>query len=309
VKKSFAPHGKIRWAAFGRADTAALGEEAAQCAAFARMAYMAGDMDAYNYGCFLFARQLALVFLKQRGADYFRQQQPWHSLEFMDEEVFLTRFADGPGGWQLDGPKYPHAAQDRLFHDRWARFNDWDVARFSREYLKEDVRRELSWLQHRWPGERRWQNDPAGQPSLVQLRSLLLNETPAELTGLLANNPPAVPPWGQIANSLSILRVSHPTRYERLVPPGDPSPSVTGLEREVTGPNADLVVAMQYQELSAGSESNQVTWPRLTWPNWKTSTGAAWTFGHIQPVREGKPRAARVVPLNWNTRVIVFDLP
>jgi hypothetical protein len=309
VKKRFVAPARSRWASFGSEGIAAIGDEVAPCAAFARLAYQAGDLDAYNYGCYVFARQLTLLFLKDRGADYFRQHQPWHSMEFMDEEVFLTRLDTGNLGWRFDGPKYPAGAGERLFENRWARFNDWDVARFHREYLKEDVRREINWLQRRGAPERRWHNDPREMPSLVQLRSLLLNETPAELAAVARPDQFAGPPAGEIASCLSMLRTSHPTRYQRLIPPGDPSPFVTGLEREVSGPNTDLIASIEYQAFDSNTKSSLATWPQLTWPQWKTPSGAHWSFGHIRPVREAGPRAARVVPLNWNTRAIVFDLP
>jgi len=112
-----------------------------------------------------------------------------------------------------------------------------------------------------------------------------------------------------LASCLSVLRTSHPTRYQRLIPPGDPSPFVTGLEREVSGPNTDLIASIEYQEFDSKTKSNRMTWPRLTWPQWKTPTGAVWNFGHIRPVHEGSPRAVRIVPLNWNTRATVFDVP
>ena len=307
MKKLFVTPTRTRWAGFGSAGTAAIGDEAAHCAAFARLAYRAGDMDAYNYGCYIFARQLTLLFLKQRGADYFRQHQPWHSLEFMDEEVFLANLDTSVVGWRIDGPNYPAKADEQLFNHRWARFNDWDVARFYREYLKEDARRELNWLQHRWPPERRWLADSNGVPSLVQLRSLLLNEAPAELAAVTTPDRLSGSPSGQIANCLSILQSSQPTRYQRLIPSGEPSPFVTGLEREVSGLNTDLLVSIQ--GFDPKDLNNSPAWPRLTWPQWKTPTGAAWTFGHIRPGHDGTPRAARVVPINWNTRAIVFDRP
>ena len=309
VKKMFTTPAKARWAGFGCEGIPAIGDEATHCAAFARLAYQAGDMDAYNYGCYMFARQLTLLFLKQRGADYFRQHQPWHSMELMDEEAFLTSLGGGTIGWRIDGPKYPADASERLFDQRWARFNDGDVARFYREYLKEDVRHELNWLQPRWPAGRRWHNEPGRLPSLVQLRSLLLNETPVELAAIAQPDQFTGPRSGVIASCLSVLRTSHPTRYQRLIPPGEPSAFVTGLEREGFGSNADLIGSVEYQELDSNTRSNQTTWPRLTWPQWKTPNGAAWTFGHIRLSREGSPRAVRVVPLNWNTRAIVFDLP
>lgn len=309
VKKLFTTSAQACWPGFGAKGFAAIGDEAAHCAAFSRLAYRAGDMDAYNYACYIFARQLTLLFLKQRGADYFRHHQPWHSMEFMDEEVFLTRLEDGAVGWRMDGPKYPAMTGERLFDKRWARFNDWDVARFYRDYLKEDVRHELNWLQGRWPAERRWHNEPGELPSLVQLRSLLLNETPAELAAVASPDQFTGSPSGVLASCLSVLRTSHPTRYQRLIPPGDPSPFVTGLEREISGANTDLIASIEYQEFDSNTKSNRTTWPRLTWPQWKTPTGAVWGFGYIRPVHDESPRTVRVVPLNWNTRAIVFDVP
>jgi hypothetical protein len=309
VRKRFGSGAQTRWAGFGSAGVASIGGEATYGAAFARLAYQAGDIDGYHYGCYIFAHQLTLAFLKQRGADYFRQHQPWHTMEFVDEEVFLTSLDTGTGGWRIDGPKYPARAGKRLFENRWAQFNGWDVARFHREYLKADVRRELNWLQRSWPPARRWHSDPDGQPALVQLRSLLLNETSAELATVATPDQFSGPPAGQIANCLSILRTSHPTRYERLIPPGDPSPFVTGFEREVPGSNTALIAFVEHQATPSNDRSHSPTWPQLIWPHWKTPTGATWTFGHVRPVSNARPRAARVVRLNWNTRVIVFDMP
>ena len=84
-------------------------------------------------------------------------------------------------GWQIDGPKYPAKTGERQFNNRWVRFKNEDVARFYRDYLPLDVKRELDVLQARWPEERRWKNDSHIMPWLVQLRSLLLNETPQQL--------------------------------------------------------------------------------------------------------------------------------
>jgi hypothetical protein len=143
----------------------------------------------------------------------------------------------------------------------------------------------------------------------MQLRSLLINETPAELAVVATPDQFTGSLSGVMASCLSVLRTSHPTRYERLIPPGDPSPFVTGLEREVSGANTDLIASIECQEFDSNTKNNRTTWPRLTWPQWKTTTGTVWGFGHIRPVHEGNPRAVRIVPLNWNTHAIVFDVP
>jgi hypothetical protein len=305
VKQLLVAPGRTRWVGFARDGEATLGGQASPSVAFARLAYLAGDLDSYHYGCYLFARELTHLFLKQRGADYFRKHQPWHSLEFMDEEIFLTHLQSDGAGWRMDGPQFPAAPDARRFHERWVGFKDFDVARFYREYLKEDARRELNWLQHRWPPERRWQNDPLGLPSLVQLRSLLLKESPADLAALATPDQFSGGPAGEMASCLSVLRASHPTRYQRLIPPGAPSPFVAGLERDVVASDASLIVAIERQPGEAG----EVSWPQLKLRNWRTPDGSPWTFGQIRPGGNARPHAARVVSLNWNTSVRVFQFP
>ena len=127
------------------------------------------------------------------------------------------------------------------------RFKDSDVGRFYRDYLKQDVREELDILQIRWDAKRKYHNDSHIMPSLVQLRSLLLNETPAELAQLAIPEAFTGPPSGILASCLSVIRTSHPTRYVRLIQGAEPSPFVTGLEREVAGPNTYLAQAIQFR--------------------------------------------------------------
>jgi hypothetical protein len=298
-----------QWAGFGRAGLVGLGDRAASRVAFARLAYKVGDMDSYNYACYSFARELVHLFVKQRGADYFRQLQPWHSMEFVDDEVFLTHLSGDTRGWMMDGPKFPAGASERLFEKRWMRFNDADSARFYRDYLRDDVRREMNWLQHRWEPKRRWHNEPHDLPSLVQLRSLLLNEGPVELAAVATPGQFTGPASGQVASCLSVLRTSHPTRYDRLIPAGEPSSFVAGIEREVAEPNPALVVGIESGQHEEGARAGQAAWPRLTWSAWQTPTGAAWTFGHIRTATNGFPVRIRSIPLNWNARVLVADLP
>src|SRR5213075_946345 len=93
VRKLFSTPARGRWASFGCDAVAALGDEAAPSLAIARMAYKVGDVDTYNYGCYMFVRELVSQYAKQRGASYFRRHQPWHSMEFMDEQVYLASIA------------------------------------------------------------------------------------------------------------------------------------------------------------------------------------------------------------------------
>jgi hypothetical protein len=310
VKKLFTTPAETRWAGFGRDAIAELGDEAAPCLALARMAFKIGDLDTYNYASYMFARELVHHWLKQRGAAYFRRRQPWHSLEQMDEEVYLTNLWGDAAAWQIDGPRYPVKTGERQFDNRWVRFKNEDVGRFYRDYLQADVRRELDRLQARWDPKRRSVNDSHIMPSLVQLRSLLLNEPPDLLAKVATPEQFGGPASGVIASCVSVLRTSHPTHYRRLIPPGPASPFVAGLEREVGGPNPCLVQAVQFGSQDKKGGARQLFWPQPAWwQSWRTPTGARWNFGQVRPVRAGAPKNARVVPVNWNTQAIVFDLP
>ena len=304
IRKLFVTPAQTRWVGFGRDEIAELGDEAAPCLAMARMAYKVGDADTYNYACYMFVRELAHHWLKQRGAKYFRENQPWHSMEAMDEEVYLTNLWGDLAGWQIDGPNYPAKTGERQFNNRWVRFKDADVGRFYRDYLQGDLKRELDLLQTRWPEKRRWNNDSHIMPSLVQLRSLLLNESPAELANVAPVEKFSGPPSGIIASCISVLRTSHPTRYERLIPAAPPTPFVAGLEREVAGPNVYLVqsVATEVRDRNAGQTN--ATWPRVSWWGWKTPTGTPWNFGQVTPSTNA-PVKTETTLLNWNTRVTV----
>ena len=296
IKMLFTTPAETRWVGFGRDAIAELGDEAAPCLAFARLAYKIGDMESYNYACQMFARELAHLWAKQRGAKYFRENQPWHSMEAMDDEVYLTNLWGDLAGWQIDGPKYPAKVGERQFNNRWVRFKNEDVARFYRDYLFADVKREFDLLQTRWPAERKWKNDSHIMPSLVQLRSLFLNESPFELA---SNAPPekySGPASGVIASCVSVLRTSHPTRYERLIPGGEASPFVAGIEREIAGPNVIL-------SQNVVSKTNSP--PRITWWGWKTPAGAIWNFGEVITATNARSRA-ETISLNWNTRVTMY---
>jgi hypothetical protein len=287
------------WAAFGGAATPAGGDDAAACLAFARLAWLAGAVDDYNHGCHQFARALTHQWARQRGADYFRRHQPGHSLEWMDEEVRLTSVRVDGSGWRMDGPNYPRGANEREHERRWVRFHNEDVARFHRDHLLADVRAELDRLTARWEPTRSWHDDPDAIPSLVHLRALLLNESPDALARLATPDRFTGPPAGVIASCLAVLRAGQSPRLVRLIPPGPPSPFVTGLERAVAGPSVQLVHALRHD----------ADWPVVTWPAWKTPTGAPWSFGHVTPDRERGSFRARRVPLNWNTEAVIYTYP
>ena len=264
VKQIFSAPRQMRWVGFGQSGESSNGDATTHCTAFARLAYKVGDMDSYHYASYAFARELTALAVRQRGAEYFRKHQPWHSMKVMGEEVFATSYQTDGGGWQF-----------------------------------------------------------------------------AELNSVTR---PAV---GPIADAVSVLRTNHPIAFERLIPTGSASPFVAGLEREDSVSNSSLIVSSQQNQagdaplkvqsskfkvqsskfrgqlptdrwpLTAGlwplpselSSPLPLAWPQLTWPAWITPTGARWTFGHIRPVRVGKPTASGTVPLNWNSQAQVCEIP
>lgn len=307
IKRLFCTPGETRWATFGREAIAEMGDEAAPCLALARMAYRVGDLDTYDYGCYMFARELVHHWLKQRGAQYFRLYQPWHSMEFMPEEVYLTNFWGDTASWQIDGPTYPAKTGERQYNNRWVRFKNPDVGRFYRDYLKADVRKELDLLQGRWDPKRCYVNDSHIMPSMVQLRSLLLNETPAELAKVAAPEKFGGVASGVIGSCIGLLRTSHPTRYERLIPAGAPTPFVAGLERQVPGANPYLAQAVISSAKDA-AKKDVPQWPQVTWWGWKAPKSDRWSFGEVLPSRTGAPADQKKTSLNWNTLAVSYSV-
>lgn len=297
IRRLFTTAAQTRWVGWGRDEMAELGDEAAPALAYARLAYMAGDLEAYHFGCSIFARELVHLAVKQTGADWFREQQPWHSMERMEGEVFLTNLWGDLAGWQLDGPRYPAETGERQSGNRWVRFQDLDVARFYRERLGKEVRAELEGLRGVWDPKHRFTDDSHIRPSWVRLESMLLQP---EVTGWAGSVDPKRfegPPSGVIASCVAVVRLAQAPRFERLIPGAAPSGFVRGLDREVPGPNPHLVQGI---EVGEGAEAG---WPRITWWGWKTPTGRRWNFGEVRAGDdlEGQPRVVRREAVNWNS--------
>ena len=306
IRKIFALPGQTRWATFGRADTPQIGRDAASCAAFARLAYQAADMDSYHYACAIFVRALMHDWTKLRGPDYFRKHQPIHSMEFMAEPVFLTHVRGDGFGWQIDGPAYPVAAPARYYTERWKNFSDGDLGRFFQDYLGPAIRLEIGNLTRRSDSTSRSSAAVALGPgiSLARLRSLLMDDTSAQVAAVLGVHTPGSLEES-LADAISVLRKSDPVQFERLIPSGPALPFVAGPERDVSLPGDAVVTDLK----SGNSPERALQWPRLGWQSWKTTTGDFWTVGHIQPVRSGAPRRMAQTGLNWNTRVTIFEVP
>lgn len=303
LRRLFVTGAQTRWVGFGRDEIAELGDKAAPALAYARLAYLAGDMDAYGYGCSVFARELVHLHVQQRGARWFRERQPWHSLEPIDEEVFLTNLWGDLAGWQIDGPRYPAAAGERQSANRWVRFQDPDVARFYRDHLGPDVRGEFLRLASRPDRNPRWDttDDSHILPSRVRLESYLLNASPTNLAAIATPDRFQGPPSGIMASCLAVLRSAQPPRVLRLIPGAPPSPFAPGISRDVPGPHPHLV-----QTLIPGA-TNGPAWPRVAWWGWQTPTGARWNFGEVRAGVQERPQSVHSEPVSWNTVRYRFD--
>lgn len=315
IKKFFITPLECDWKSFGRYAIAEMGDEAAPPLAMARMAYRLGDYDTYAFASYIFVRELVHHYVKQVGAQYFRMNQPWHSLEWMPEEVYLTNLWGDVAGWQIDGPTYPKQTGERQYNNRWVRFSSEDVARFYRDVLLPEVQREMNLLTERAKGENpppfyRLEEDTAHiAPSMIRLRSLLLNEPPEKLARLV---PPERWKLGRPADGIafcwSFLRTSVKPRILRLIPPQKKTAYVLGLERTIIGGAPILVLAVET------TVRGQPSFPVLRWWGWRPPQKAEglpgtdfWGLGQVV-LPSFKPKGVQFHRLNWNTGVYVYEI-
>ncbi len=308
IQQLFITPREIRWRGVGRDAIAEMGDEAAPPLCIARMAYQIGDMDMYAYASYIFMRELVHLWVKTHPAcgEYFRYFAPWHNMEPMDGRLFLTNLWGDIAGWQIDGPDYPRQTGERQYRNRWVRFGHEDVARFFRDHMGDIVREELDWWATRQDSPYKPGNSTAHiAPSMEQLRSLLLNESPEELAKLTPMQEARI---GRAADAisyyLSFVRTGRPAQQTRLIPKDLPiSPWILGLEREYDGSDGCLVVRVSTKEGH---------WPVLSDWGWKPPREAAdlpgakrWSYGQI--IGGDTPPELEWERLSWTTNVWYND--
>ena len=325
------------WKGFGRGGIAEMGDEAAPPLQFARSAYLVGDVDTYHYQCYISTRELVHLFVKQRGAQYFRKMQPYHQyflervprnyIEPIPETVYCSNLFGGLHGWQIDGPGYPAKHREYQYRNRWIRFSSLEVARFFRDHIKgADLREEFRELEEHFHNEKNraevgrsspltW-DDAHLMPSLVRLYSLALSPPPSfeDIDRLAAVRGEGVkfgrwrlyPDSSVIASSISVLRLASPPHYDRIIPrSGTASAFVLGLERSVRHGWGILLQDIQVRRPNEGGYD----WPVISWPNWRAPrgdrelpAGDQLTFGMVTPTPGRRPReAGGYRSLNWNS--------
>lgn len=83
LRESFRANAQSGWASFSGTSFSPL-EQAANALGAARLAYRLGDAETYAMACNQFARALTRLVAQQRGVNYFRERQPWHSMQALD---------------------------------------------------------------------------------------------------------------------------------------------------------------------------------------------------------------------------------
>lgn len=260
VKSQFSGSGETGWAVPTRPVVSNHTASATRSLAFTRLAYLAGDQESYRRGCVAVARELAGLFIQERGSEYFHQHQPWHAMEVFPEHGGWLSELSRDGGWQF-GSKL-------VSTNRWSDSPDAEVARFVRDV----------------GASGRGTGDSQGRAL-----SAVTDRMNSEPTGI----------WraflgfeGGVTNEISGgFKPAMPVT--RLFPPGT-------LDEFAFGDASSGLAAVGGTVLvsvTAGKTGAVPSWPQLTWPRWRTPTGAAWTFGEIRPTRHGAPKTVRSSPL------------
>jgi hypothetical protein len=87
LREDFRASAHSGWASFSGTSLSPL-KQAVDALGAARLAYRLGDAETYAMACDRFARELTRLVAQQRGANYFRERQPWHSMQPLDSMPF-----------------------------------------------------------------------------------------------------------------------------------------------------------------------------------------------------------------------------
>ncbi len=296
------------WKSVGRYSVVELGEEAPPVMALARLSVKCGDFVTYAHSNYIFSRELIHHYVKQVGAEYFRQNQPFHSMEPMPKEVYLTSIESDLMGWQLDGPSYPKDARERQFNNRWLGFTNTDLGRFYYDLLRDETEAELDLLTARAAkGEtpyKLFEDVPNAAPSVVRLRAMLLRE-PIEKLAEIA----PVEKWQGNTTAMGVVFLNafgEGVRI-RVAPQTTVANFVRGLERDIAAGYPALDLAVEVPE-----SDDAVKLPFIRWSSWKAPKevqapgGKWWSFGRIIPA-DFVPKSTQTKRLSWNTQVWVFE--
>ena len=98
LRSQFLSSTRPGWPAFAGVNVPPL-EQAANALGAARLAYRLGDAETYALACARYARAAVQLSAQQRGANYFREHQPWHSMTPLDAGSTLA--SPNADGWSF----------------------------------------------------------------------------------------------------------------------------------------------------------------------------------------------------------------
>ena len=90
LRAGFRERAATYWPAFASGNGRPPLDQTADALGAARIAYRLRDMDTYLVAAHSFARSLVQLSAQQRGLNYFREHQPWRSMEPIDSTAALT---------------------------------------------------------------------------------------------------------------------------------------------------------------------------------------------------------------------------
>ncbi|MBL9126178.1 MAG: hypothetical protein JNL97_00960, partial [Verrucomicrobiales bacterium] len=256
-----------RWVALARGTGESVGEGAAGAIAYARLAWLAGDLEAYRLGCGEAAKELTLLHARLRGVPWFREQQPWQPGPPIPETARVGPLLEGTRGWEIVGGTETSRSKTDGLDREWSRFFDPDVARFCRTHAAPELRRAWNTL-----GTTASSTGAEG-PARVVFRSF------GFVTNTTARSAPVARSGGEagakvdagtLALSMARARRRGWVGIERLVP-----------DVALTGPAAPLERPAQWPHLVvsvARGDDGSPAWPRLGLVDWPTPTGSSWNL-------------------------------
>ena len=282
LKTAWTRHAPPRWVGFGRGEIDSFGDGVAPTIALARLAWLAGDLDAYRLACGEVAREWVSWNGRMRGGRWFREQQPWRPGSAIPEGTPVGRLLGGTRGWEIVAGARASGASGADRDGAWARFWDGDVARLGRAHWATDLRREWKIL---GAGESAPGTETAGMAALRNLG--FADDSESSRVAVPPSGTRALVGTALLAHGLGKVRQLGRVEVERLIPDVDLTGPAPGFDGSRAEPH--LVVSV---EVDPGETPG---WPRLQLVHWPTPGGEPWNVGEVRVGDGERPAGIRRV--------------
>ena len=309
------------WKSVGRQAIAEMGDECQPVMGMARMAYRVGDADTYAYASYIFAKQAVHHYVKSKGGQYYKENQPMHRTKELPDAYYLTNMLGHTMGWSPGGP----GTGSTQWTNRFVRFNDEDIGRMHKDYLGDFHKKELDNLEKLWSGFKssghtvkysKIKDRSHIEPCVTRLRGFLLDEKVEKLAKITKPSK-IIDDSGLPMAMFAYIRASVPRKYERLIDKkNNETPFLLGKERDA---GAFSPFTVQFGRFTK-------YWPVPTWycpaewnrkaqggfpnPNGYLNYGTREdrSFGAIKPGDKVWAKNGVVNQLNWNTQITSWDI-